>query len=93
LLIIIGAFRNERYIAVGIFIFCLILIFGGAARIVMRMSFSATDEKVLVEENMMRLIPSFVLLLTSLVICIWMPDQLYQTIINAISVIGGAVNG
>ena len=71
----------------------LILIFAGAARIVLRMSFASTDQKVLVDEKTMRVVPSFVLLLTSLALCFWLPDQLYQTIINAISVIGGAVNG
>ena len=93
LLIIIGAFRSERYVSVSIFIFSLILIFAGAARIVMRMSFASTDQKVLVDEKTMRVVPSFVLLLTSLALCVWLPDQLYQTIINAISVIGGTVNG
>jgi hydrogenase-4 component F len=93
LLIIIGAFRTGHYISISIFIFSLILVFAGASRIVMRMSFAATDQEVLVEEKMMRVIPSFVLLLTSLVLCLWLPDELYQTIINAISVIGGTVNG
>lgn len=93
LLIIIGAFQSERYVSVGIFIFSLILIFAGGARIVMRMSFAATEQPVLVDEKMMRVLPSFVLLLTSLVLCLWLPEDLYQTIINAISVIGGTVNG
>ena len=93
LLIIMGAFRSERYVVVSIFIFSLILIFAGASRVVMRMSFIPRDSQVLVEEKMMRVVPSYVLLLTSIGLCVWLPDQLYQTIINAISVIGGAVNG
>lgn len=93
LLIIIGAFRSERYVSVSIFIFSLILVFAGISRIVMRMSFAATEQQVLVEEKTLWVLPSFILLLTSLVLCIWLPDQLYQTIINAISVIGGTVYG
>jgi hydrogenase-4 component F len=93
LLIIIGAFRSGRYVSASIFIFSLILIFAGASRIVMRMSFASSDQEVLVEEKMLRVVPSFVLLLTSLALCVWLPDQLYQTIMNAISVIGGTVNG
>ncbi|MFO7605386.1 MAG: proton-conducting transporter membrane subunit [Desulfurivibrionaceae bacterium] len=93
LLIIIGAFQSGQYLSVTIFIFSLVLIFAGAARIVMRMSFAATDQEVLVEEKLLRVMPSFALLLTSLALCVWLPDQLYQTILNAISVIGGAVHG
>jgi hydrogenase-4 component F len=33
--------------------------------------------------------PQYVLLLTSLVLCIWIPDSLYQTIIHAVNSIGG----
>ena len=93
LLIIIGAFRSGRHISVVIFIFCLAVIFAGGARIVMRMSFKEHDGEILVKEKWMRLIPSYALLLTSVVLCIWMPDSLYQTIITVISTIGGTING
>jgi hydrogenase-4 component F len=33
--------------------------------------------------------PSMRLLLTSLVLCFWMPDRLYQTIIHAVNAVGG----
>ena len=93
LLIIIGAFRSGHYISITIFIFCLILIFAGAARLVMRMSFAQHGEAILVPEKLWRVVPSYVLLLTSALLCVWLPDTLYQTIINAIAVIGGGLNG
>jgi hydrogenase-4 component F len=33
--------------------------------------------------------PQYALLTTSLVLCFWMPDTLYQTIIHAVNAIGG----
>ncbi|MBU4262176.1 MAG: hydrogenase [Proteobacteria bacterium] len=93
LLIIIGAFRSGRFVSIGIFIFCLILIFAGAARLVMRMSFAQHDEDILVQEKMLRILPSYALLLTSAILCVWLPESLYQTIINAITAIGGGLNG
>ena len=93
LLIILGAFRSGRHISIVIFIFCLAVIFAGGARIVMRMSFKEYDGEIQVKEKMMRLVPSYALLLASGLLCIWMPDTLYQTIISAISTIGGGING
>lgn len=93
LLIIIGAFKTGHYWAIGIFIFCLIMIFAGASRIVMRMSFTQHEDKILVEEKIMRLIPSFTLLATSVVLCIWLPESIHQTIMNVITVIGGGIHG
>ncbi|MBI9076429.1 MAG: hydrogenase [Desulfatibacillum sp.] len=92
-LIIIGAFRAGHYWGIGFFIFCLILIFAAASRLVMRMCFGDTEETIQVEENLMRVAPSFLLLLTSIVLCVWMPAALYDTIQNAIAMIGGAFNG
>jgi hydrogenase-4 component F len=41
------------------------------------------------EEQRAMVWPQYALLLTSLVLCIWMPDSLYQTIIHAVNSIGG----
>ena len=79
--------------SIGIFIFCLILIFSGAARIVMRMSFAQHEQNLLVPDKMLRVLPSYMLLLTSIALCIWLPDGLYQTIVNAITAVGGGFNG
>lgn len=94
LLIIMGAIKAGRYVAISIFIFCLILIFAGASRLVMQMVLGEREkDSVLVPEQWTRALPPILLLLTSLALVIWLPDSLYQTIQNAISSIGGAVNG
>ncbi len=93
LIIIMGAFQNRRYAALAVFIFCLILIFAGASRIVMRISFGAVDTEILVEEKFLRILPSYVLLMTSIVLCVWLPDSIYATILNTIKLLGGGING
>ena len=94
LLIILGAIKAGRYVAISIFIFCLILIFAGASRLIMQMVFGEREsDEILVGENWLRLLPPIILLLTSLALVIWLPDSIYQTIQNAISTIGGTVNG
>jgi hydrogenase-4 component F len=93
-LIILGAIKAGRYVAISIFIFCLILIFAGASRLVMQMVLKERDDvDIQVPESWMRALPPLILLLTSLALVIWMPDSFYQTIQNAISSIGGTVNG
>ncbi len=59
----------------------------------MRMSFAQHDNDILVQEKFLRILPSYALLLTSAVLCVWLPESLYQTIINAITAIGGGLNG
>ncbi|MBU0943662.1 MAG: hydrogenase [Proteobacteria bacterium] len=94
LLIILGAIKAGRYVAIGIFIFSLILIFAGASKLVMQMVFSEKEnDDILVPEKWTRALPPILLLLTSLALVIWLPDSIYQTIQNAISSIGGTVNG
>ncbi len=92
LLIIMGAFQQGRNISVSIFIFALILIFAGASRLVTKMCFASCDNaEILVKENWARTLPSFALLAVSLILCVWLPDSIYQTIISAIATIGGSV--
>ncbi len=94
LLIILGAIQAGRYITVSLFIFCLILIFAGASRLVMQMILGdREEEKILIPEKWMRALPPIILLLSSLALVIWLPDSIYQTIQQAISSIGGTLNG
>jgi len=88
-----GAFQRGRFVVLAAFIFCLTLVFAGAARIVMRISFANAGEEILVEERMLRVIPSYVLLLTSIGLFLWMPEIIFQVIIDTIKVLGGSVNG
>ena len=94
LLIILGAIKAGRYVVISIFIFCLILIFAGASRLVMQMVFGENEKnEILVPEKWIRALPPIILLLASLALVIWLPDSIFQTIQNAISPIGGTVNG
>jgi hydrogenase-4 component F len=92
-IIIIGAFQSARYISVGFFFLALILVFAGAGRVFMSMSFGETRERVKVKENTLRLIPPYALLLASAILCVWMPDVLYDIIINSIKMLGGTIHG
>jgi hydrogenase-4 component F len=94
LCIIFGAFQGGHYLAAVIFILSLVLIVAGMAQIVTEMSFGGDNEtEILVEERFFRIMPPYVLLAASIVLCIWLPDRVYQTIINTITVIGGAIHG
>jgi hydrogenase-4 component F len=55
----------------------------------MQISFSNVRATIKMEENLTMVWPQYALLLTSLVLCIWIPDTLYQTIIHAVNSIGG----
>ncbi len=91
LLIILGAFQMGRHFSISVFIFAIIVIFAGAARLVMKMSFGKYEKDITVDENLMRVVPLYALLLASIILSVWMPDSLYQTILDAISTVGGGV--
>jgi hydrogenase-4 component F len=89
LLIIIGAFRTGNLVGAGLFIFSLCVIFAGFANNIMKISFGDSDAAIRIDESVSLVWPQYILLLTSLVLCFWMPDTLYQTIVNAVTPIGG----
>ncbi len=92
-MIVLGAFQTGHPVAATLFIASLILVVAGFAQIVTSMSFGPCQEEILVQEQILRVVPPLALLLTSVILCIWMPEALYQTIINAITVIGGTIHG
>lgn len=89
LLIIVGAFRAGHFIGAGVFIVSLCVIFAGFANQAMKVSFDDSSATIHMKERAGLILPQYVLLLTSLVLCFWMPDTLYQTIIHAVKTIGG----
>jgi hydrogenase-4 component F len=89
LLIIIGAFRAGYYVGVSLLILSLCVIFAGFANQVMKICFGDSTATVRIKRNPNLIYPQYVLLLTSLVLSFWMPDTLYQTIIHAVTTIGG----
>jgi hydrogenase-4 component F len=89
--IIIGAFRGGHYVGAGIFMLSLCVIFAGFANHVMKMSFSDAEAVDRIEEKSTMVWPQYVLLLTSLVLCFWVPESLYETIVHAVNSIGGGL--
>lgn len=93
LLIIMGAFAQGRIMEITIFILTLVLIFAGAARQIMAMSFRPYKQEILVGERAARLWPPYALLTTSVLLCVWLPDPIYQAIITTIATVGGGLHG
>ena len=97
LFIIIGGFRAGHYLGTALLMFCLGVIFAGFARHVMQIAFGAPDHAAagethsgdLFEERAAMVWPQYTLLLTSLALCVLTPDFLYQTIIHAVTAVGG----
>lgn len=88
-LIIIAALKTGHFVTVGIFMFSLCVIFAGLTSKVMWMSFHPSDATTPVRESLGLIWPQYTLLTTSMVLCFWMPDALQQTIIHAVTAIGG----
>ncbi len=96
-----AAFRTGHYLAAVIFIFSLCVIFAGFARQVMAICFdtpaengdglSSGDREVSFKEPPGMVWPQYILLLTSLILCFFIPDALYQTIVDAVHAIGGGL--
>ena len=93
LFIIVGAFKTGHYVAAGIFLLTLCVIFAGFANQVMKISFDDFDTKktIALKEKASMIWPQYILLLTSLVLCFYIPDTLYQTIVDAVTAIGGGL--
>ncbi|MFZ2631027.1 MAG: proton-conducting transporter membrane subunit [Desulfosalsimonadaceae bacterium] len=91
LLIIVGAFRAGHYTMAAIFILSLCFIFAGFSNQMIKMSFGDVSEDMAtpIPEKACLVWPQYALLLTSLALCLWMPDILYQTIIDAATAMGG----
>ena len=65
------------------------VIFAGFANQVMKISFNTSEATIGLAEKAGLVWPQYVLLLTSLVLCFWIPDSLYQTIMNAVTSVSG----
>jgi len=93
LFILIGTFQAGRYYCGALFIFSVLLVLSGAAQIVTGMSFGDNQQTSVGPETPMRVVPPFILLAASIVLTIWMPQVMSETIINSITVIGGVIHG
>jgi hydrogenase-4 component F len=84
LFIVIAAFRTGHFVAVGLFLTTLSVIFAGFANYAMKIAFGSSASEGAIEEHPAMIWPQFVLLLTSIVLCCWMPETLYQAICEAV---------
>lgn len=83
LLIIFAAFRTGHYLAIGVFMLTLAVIFAGFANHVMKISYGGSPSEGKLEERTAMVYPQYALLLTSMLLCFWMPETLYQAISTA----------
>ena len=91
LFIIVGAFRSGRYVTIGIFIAALCVIFAGFSNQIMKISFADFEGTIQIKEKASMVWPQYILLLTSLIFCFYMPDTVYQTIVDAVTAVGGGL--
>lgn len=91
--IIMGALQQKAYTLAAIFIFGLILVFAGASKAIIRISFGNCASKAPVKEKWWLALPSYALIAASLFLAIYMPDALSLAIEQAVSAIGGRVDG
>ncbi len=89
LFIVLGAFRAGRYITAGLFILSLCVIFAGFANQAMKISFDNSNKTIRLKEKAGLVWPQYVLLLTSFALCFFIPEPLYQNIVDAIAAFGG----
>lgn len=93
LFILFGALQGGYYLQAAIYVGCLLLVVAGAARIFTDISFAGNGGPPLHRDSLLQVIPPNLLLLASIILCVWIPEMLHQTIINAISVLGGTIHG
>lgn len=92
-IIIIGAIQASQYLAVTAFLIALVIVFAGISKACLSMSFGDEVETVQTKERMLRIIPPYVLLAASVLITVWIPTPVYNTILNSIQIIGGKIHG
>ena len=92
LFIVLAAFKSKNYVAIGLFIFTLCAVFAGFAGKVLKISFSESKTTERIREKAAMIWPQYLLLMTSLLLCFFLPDTLYQTILDAVTAIGGGLN-
>jgi hydrogenase-4 component F len=93
LFILIGTLTNGHSLYAAIFVFCLLLVVAGAAQIVTDMSFSENIAENHGDEKILRVLPTYSLLLVSVLLTVWIPEGMYATILNTIKIIGGTIHG
>ena len=93
LFILIGAFQTGHWLGAILFMFSLLLVMAGSAQIVTDMSFGTLEPQAFNKERWLRVAPAYVLLLASVILCVWMPAPIFATILHTINRVGGVIHG
>lgn len=93
LFIIFGALQQQAYLKAGIFLLSLALVFAGAAKAIIRISFGNFTGEILVQEKWRMVIPIYALIATSLLLTIYLPQGIHDAINLAVNSIGGRIHG
>ncbi|MBF0225509.1 MAG: hydrogenase [Desulfobacterales bacterium] len=89
-LIIIGAFQKGYYASGIFFIAILSILLAGFSNYCIKMGFDKSNvPESNFNENYALILPQYVMLGISLILCFWIPDSLYDIILKAICSIGG----
>jgi len=89
-LIILGAFRAGNHFLAVIFISSLCVIFAAFSKHIMTISFDKIDGgSIKIKERASMIWPQYILLLTSVALGLWMPEIMYETILDAVIAVGG----
>ena len=89
--VVMAAFKSGHYVSAGIFVFSLCIVFAGFANQVMKISFSGSCPTAPIKERAGMVWPQYILLLTSVILCFFIPDTLHHTIVDAVAAIGGGI--
>jgi len=89
LMIVVGLLKSGRFLYAALFLLAVILVFSGASKTFIRMSFSPSEAELIVTDNWARTIPSLILLGGSVVFCLWLPQTILDTIRMIVIQVGG----
>lgn len=92
-IIIIGAIQVNQYLALAVFLLAVIIVFAGFSKACLGIAFGDEVETPQTPEKLLRIIPPYALLTVSAVMTVWIPQPIYNIIINSIQLIGGKIHG
>jgi hydrogenase-4 component F len=95
-LILFAAFQRGLPVVGLLFVILLILVIAGFAQGALRMALGQESEvqgALRPREKVLQFLPPLALLLSSLVLCVWIPEPLRQVINDSIVLLGGVIHG
>jgi len=91
MLIVFGALQQQAYLQTAVFLIGLALVFAGAAKAVIRISFGNFTGELLVPEKWRMVIPIYLLIATSVLLTIYLPQGIHEAISMAVKYQGVAL--